>query len=130
MLVAAPDVSAECALLMTSFTAEAFVSLTPFVANTVLRVVWFVPKADRPERGELDIAIDPARPRVSLPAVPPTAFVRAALGRRVGSGFQPLAVAWVYSAVEHGLGVAFAPPGAEPLTLRAQLEQLAAARAS
>jgi hypothetical protein len=128
--VAAPEVAAECALLLTTSGVDAIVSLTPFVAGSVLRVVWFVPNAGQPQPGELDIALEPARPRFSLPTIPPTAFVRAALGVHVGGGFQPLAVAWVYSAVEHGLRVAFAPPGAEPLTVRAELEELAAARAS
>jgi len=125
-----PAVIAECALLVTASALEALVSLSPFVEGSVLRVVWFVPHVTGPERGELDIALDPGRPQVSLPATPPAAFVRAALGRHQGSEFQPLAVAWVYRALEPGVDVAFAPPGVEPLALRARIEALAAARAS
>lgn len=121
---------AECALLVTASSLEALVSLSPFVEGSVLRVVWFVPHAPAPERGELDVALDPARPQFALPATPRSAFVRAALGRHVGGEFQPFAVAWVYRALEPGVDVAFAPPGAEPLLLRARLEEIAAARAS
>jgi hypothetical protein len=124
----APQAVADCSVLVTASSLEALVSLTPFQANSVLRIVWVVPNVAGSERGELDVQIEPERSRFSLPAAPPKAFVRAALGTLVGSEFQPLAVAWVYRALESGLEVAFAAPGAEPLQFRSQLEVLAAAR--
>lgn len=128
--VTAPEVTAECALLVTASSLEALVSLTPFSMGGVLRVVWVVPNPTGSERGELDIELAPERSLVSLPATPPTAFVRAAVGRLVGSEFRAVAVAWVYRSVEPGLELSFAPPGAEPVRLRAGLEELAASRAS
>ena len=119
--------AAECALFVTPSSVEALVSLTPFVPSSILRVVWFVARVSGPERGQVDVPLDPVRTRFSLPVTPPSAYVRAAVGRQIDSTFEPLSVAWVYRARQPGLDVSFAPPGAEPLALRARIEALVAA---
>jgi hypothetical protein len=86
--------------------------------DPILRVVWFIPRSDGPERHELDLPLDPARDRLALPETPRSAAVRAALGVASGSGFSPLAVAWVYKKTGRSLELCFSPPGDEPLALR------------
>jgi hypothetical protein len=84
----------------------------------VLRMSWFLPQAEAPARHELDIPLDPARERVTLPEIPPAAILRAALGFVSEASFAPLAVAWVYRKTGRSLEVSFAPPGEEPEALR------------
>lgn len=118
---------AECALLARSGSIEGLYSVPPGMSGVVLRVAWFVPSPDGPSTGTLDVPLDPVRTHVALPLAPPGAHVRAALGTGGGSGFRPLAVAWVYRAEASTLSVAFAPPQRESTMLRAEAQALAQA---
>ena len=117
---------AECALVARGGAVEGIYSLPPGASGVVLRVAWFVPAAEGPTGGQLDVPLDPVRSRVSLPAVESSAHIRGALGTDVAGTFHPLAVAWVYRMDAGHLSVAFSPPGEEPVHLRAELDSLAA----
>jgi hypothetical protein len=119
--VEAPVGPPACVLAQGPSSVEGYYSLPPSTTGAVLRVAWFVPRHDGPTQGNLDVPLDPARGRVTLPELDRAACVRAALGVDAGAGFQPLAVAWVYRVADGRVSVEFAPPGAEPTSLRAQL---------
>jgi hypothetical protein len=72
------------------------------------------------------VPLSSPRGRVTLPIVESSAHVRAVLGVGAGGSFRPLAVAWVYRVAEGQVSTEFAPPGDEPLVLRAQLGRAAA----
>ncbi|HTQ07342.1 MAG TPA: tetratricopeptide repeat protein [Polyangiaceae bacterium] len=118
---AAEPVEPACALVQSGAKVEGHYRLPPDAARVLLRVVWFVPSAEGPTEGNIDLTLDPAESRVVLPPVEQAAHVRGALGVEVEGAFKPLAVAWVYRASDAGLNVEFAPPGVEPRALRAQL---------
>jgi hypothetical protein len=119
------DARAECALVARGGAVEGLYSLPPGVSGVVLRVAWFVPAADGPTAGQLDVPLDPVRTRVSLPPVESSAHVRGALGVDVAGTFHPLAVAWVYRMDAGRLSVEFSPPGAEPSRLQSELDAFA-----
>jgi len=110
-----------CALAQTGGAVEAHYRLPPGTGHFVMRVAWFVPTHEGPTEGSLDVPLDRALRRVSLPGLEQTAHVRAALGTKDDGAFNPVAVAWVYRVTAGGVKVEFAPPGREPTALRAEL---------
>ena len=118
-----PGVSA-CALAVGDSAMLARFELAAELEAAILRVATFVPTPAGPERSETDEPIDGAASvgAISLPAPAPGAVVRAAIGAGSGDEFRPVVVAWVYDARGPSHALSFAPPGPEPLRLRASLE--------
>jgi hypothetical protein len=116
-----PGIGAVCALVQRGTEIVAHHRVLVSAGNLLLRVVWFVPGRSGPTEGSFDVSLDPGADRVVLPPVDASAHVRGALGEELDGAFKPLAVAWVYRVSEGGVSVAFAPPGAPPFALRAQL---------
>jgi len=113
-----------CALAVTKSALAVRYELERLMDGVTLKVLSFVPRPGGPERLELDVPVDVIETRggLSLPPPPPGAVVRAVLGVGSNGDFKPLAVAWVYDASGPAMALAFAPPGKEPRTLRANLE--------
>jgi hypothetical protein len=113
-----------CALAVTRSALAVRYELERPADGVTLKVLSFVPKRGGPERLEIDVPVDAAETSggLSLPPPAPGAVVRAVLGVGSNGGFKPLVVAWVYDASGPAMALAFAPPGDEPLALRANLE--------
>ena len=117
-------IAPACALAVTKSALAVRYELERLVDGVTLRVLSFVPRREGPERLEIEVPVDAIETSggLSLPPPAPGAVVRAVLGVGSNGDFTPLAVAWVYDANGPGMAVAFAPPGREPRTLRANLE--------
>jgi hypothetical protein len=113
-----------CALAITRSALAVRYELLEPADGVTLKVLSFVPRRGGPERLEIDVPVDAVEPSggLSLPPPAPGAVVRAVLGVGSNGGFKPLVVAWVYDASGPTMALAFAPPGAEPRALRANLE--------
>jgi tetratricopeptide repeat protein len=113
-----------CALAVTKSALAVRYELERLMDGVTLKVLSFVPRPEGPERLEIDVPVDVIETSggLSLPPPPPGAVVRAVLGVGSNGDFKPLAVAWVYDASGPAMALAFAPPGKEPRTLRANLE--------
>jgi hypothetical protein len=120
-LAVEPASGSVCVLVQKGSEIEVHYRVPVGAHGLLLRVAWFVPGRRGPTEGNLDLSLDPAAVRVTLPPVEASAHVRGALGIELEGAFKPFAIAWVYRVSESGVSVAFAPPGAPPVALRAQL---------
>jgi hypothetical protein len=119
--VAERVLGAACVIVQKGTEVVGHYRVPPNAHGVILRVAWFVPGRRGPTEGSLDVPLDPTEERVPLPPVEASGHVRGALGVELEGAFKPLAVAWVYRVSDGGVSVAFAPPGAPPVALRAQL---------
>jgi hypothetical protein len=110
-----------CALVQKGTEVVAHYSVPFGTESPLLRVAWFVPGPHGPTEGNFDAPLEPSAGSLALPPIDASAHIRGALGSELEGAFKPLAVAWVYRIGEGGVSVVFAPPGAPPLALRAQL---------